>query len=141
MYLSNPFFLFQDHFWKSKPETGWNLLKGLHGYEIKMLVDKMPKQICDYVLENSTKILLKLTWIELTKLIIKSTRKLMKSTVQSQIIYNYLWFQQNVNVNNWKGKWNFWNWNLLLFQGSLDSIPSPSPSVKIQIIGGKVYLR
>ena len=24
---------------------------------------------------------------------------------------------------------------------SLDSIPSPSPSVKIQIIGGKVYLR
>ena len=27
------------------------------------------------------------------------------------------------------------------FKGSLDSIPSPSFSVKIQIIGGKVYLR
>jgi hypothetical protein len=26
-------------------------------------------------------------------------------------------------------------------KGSLDSIPSPSPSVKIQIIGGKVSLR
>ena len=26
-------------------------------------------------------------------------------------------------------------------EDSLDSIPSPSPSVKIQIIGGKVYLR
>ena len=28
-----------------------------------------------------------------------------------------------------------------IFEDSLDSIPSPSPSVKIQIIGGKVYLR
>ena len=28
-----------------------------------------------------------------------------------------------------------------ILKGSLDSIPSPSPSVKIQIIGGKVYLR
>ena len=27
-----------------------------------------------------------------------------------------------------------------LLKDSLDSIPSPSPSVKIQIIGGKVYL-
>ena len=26
-------------------------------------------------------------------------------------------------------------------KGSLDWIPSPSPSVKIQIMGGKVYLR
>ena len=26
-------------------------------------------------------------------------------------------------------------------KGSLDSIPSPSPSVKIQIMGRKVYLR
>ena len=26
-------------------------------------------------------------------------------------------------------------------EDSLDSIPSPSPSVKIQINGGKVYLR
>ena len=26
-------------------------------------------------------------------------------------------------------------------KGSLDLIPSPSPSVEIQIIGGKVYLR
>ena len=26
-------------------------------------------------------------------------------------------------------------------KGSLDSIPSPSPSMKMQIIGGKVYLR
>ena len=26
-------------------------------------------------------------------------------------------------------------------EDSLDSIPSPSPSVKIQIMGGKVYLR
>ena len=26
-----------------------------------------------------------------------------------------------------------------IFKGSLDSIPSPSPSVKIQIMGGKVY--
>ena len=26
-------------------------------------------------------------------------------------------------------------------KGILDSIPSPSPSKKIQIIGGKVYLR
>ena len=26
-------------------------------------------------------------------------------------------------------------------KGSLDSIPSPSPSVKIQIIGGKVFFR
>ena len=26
-------------------------------------------------------------------------------------------------------------------EDSLDSIPSPSPSAKIQIIGGKVYLR
>ena len=28
-----------------------------------------------------------------------------------------------------------------ILEDSLDSIPSPSPSVKIQIIGGKVYLR
>ena len=28
-----------------------------------------------------------------------------------------------------------------IYEDSLDSIPSPSPSVKIQIIGGKVYLR
>jgi hypothetical protein len=28
-----------------------------------------------------------------------------------------------------------------ILKGSLDSIPSTSPSVKIQIIGGKVYLR
>ena len=28
-----------------------------------------------------------------------------------------------------------------ILKGSLDLIPSPSPSVKIQIIGGKVYLR
>ena len=28
-----------------------------------------------------------------------------------------------------------------IVKGSLDSIPSPSSSVKIQIIGGKVYLR
>ena len=28
-----------------------------------------------------------------------------------------------------------------IFKGSLDSIPSPSPSVKIQIMGGKVCLR
>ena len=29
----------------------------------------------------------------------------------------------------------------MILKGSLDSIPSPSPSVKIQIIGGKVCLR
>ena len=28
-----------------------------------------------------------------------------------------------------------------ILKGSLDLIPSPSASVKIQIIGGKVYLR
>ena len=28
-----------------------------------------------------------------------------------------------------------------ILKGRLDSIPSPSPSVKIQIMGGKVYLR
>ena len=28
-----------------------------------------------------------------------------------------------------------------ILKGSLDSIPSPSPSVKIQIMGGKVWLR
>ena len=28
-----------------------------------------------------------------------------------------------------------------ILKGSMDSIPSPSPSVKIQIMGGKVYLR
>ena len=28
-----------------------------------------------------------------------------------------------------------------IYEDSLDSISSPSPSVKIQIIGGKVYLR
>ena len=28
-----------------------------------------------------------------------------------------------------------------ILEDSLDSNPSPSPSVKIQIIGGKVYLR
>ena len=28
-----------------------------------------------------------------------------------------------------------------ILEGSLDSIPSPSPSVKIQIMGGKVCLR
>ena len=28
-----------------------------------------------------------------------------------------------------------------IYEDSLDSIPSPSPSVKIQIIGGKIYLR
>ena len=28
-----------------------------------------------------------------------------------------------------------------ILKGSLDSIPSPLPSVKIQIIGRKVYLR
>ena len=28
-----------------------------------------------------------------------------------------------------------------ILKGSLDSIPSPSPSVKIQIMGGKCYLR
>ena len=28
-----------------------------------------------------------------------------------------------------------------ILKGSLNSIPSPSPSVKIQIIGGKVYWR
>ena len=28
-----------------------------------------------------------------------------------------------------------------ILKGSLDSIPSPSPSVKIQIIGGKVCLK
>ena len=28
-----------------------------------------------------------------------------------------------------------------LLKGSMDSIPSPSPSVKIQIMGGKVCLR
>jgi hypothetical protein len=31
--------------------------------------------------------------------------------------------------------------SLHLVEDSLDSIPSPSPSVKIQIIGGKVCLR
>ena len=33
----------------------------------KLWCDNMPKQICDHVLENSPKILLKLTWIELTE--------------------------------------------------------------------------
>ena len=28
-----------------------------------------------------------------------------------------------------------------IYEESLDSIPSPSPSLKIQIIGGNVYLR
>ena len=28
-----------------------------------------------------------------------------------------------------------------ILKGTLDSIPSPSPSVKIQVMGGKVYLR
>jgi hypothetical protein len=28
-----------------------------------------------------------------------------------------------------------------IFKGSLDSIPSPSPSVKVQLMGGKVCLR
>ena len=28
-----------------------------------------------------------------------------------------------------------------ILKGSLDSIPTPSPSVKIQIMGGKVYLK
>ena len=28
-----------------------------------------------------------------------------------------------------------------IYENSLDLIPSPSPLVKIQIIGGKVYLR
>jgi len=28
-----------------------------------------------------------------------------------------------------------------IFKGSLDSIPSPSPSVKIQIMGNKICLR
>ena len=27
-----------------------------------------------------------------------------------------------------------------IFKGSLDSIPSPSPSVQLQIMGGKAYL-
>jgi hypothetical protein len=29
----------------------------------------------------------------------------------------------------------------MIFKGNLDLIPSPSPSVKIQIMGGKVCLR
>ena len=28
-----------------------------------------------------------------------------------------------------------------IYEDNLDLIPSPSPSVKIQIIGGKVYLK
>ena len=34
-------------------------------------------------------------------------QKRTKSTKQRQIIYNYLWFQQNVNIKKSKGKWNF----------------------------------
>ena len=40
----------------------------------------------------------------------------------------YLWKQKQSKVEN-------------VFKGTLDLIPSPSPSVKIQIMGGKVYLR
>jgi hypothetical protein len=38
-------------------------------------------------------------------------------------------------ISNWVSKVE------KIFKGSLDLIPSPSPSVKIQIIGGKVCLR
>jgi hypothetical protein len=52
-----------------------------------------------------------------------------------------------VSIESLKLKWYFLICHLRSFKvenilkGSLDSIPSPSPSVKIQIIGRKVCLR
>jgi hypothetical protein len=46
------------------------------------------------------------------------------SKLQNKLLYNLL-EKYTVNVEN-------------ISNGSLDSIPSPSPSVKIQTIGGKV---
>ena len=50
-----------------------------------------------------------------------------------------LWFSAKFSVAS---KWNDWKtWGKVKEIYSLDSIPSPSPSVKIQIIGGKVGLK
>jgi hypothetical protein len=46
----------------------------------------------------------------------------------NQILHKYFYIQTDINVI--KGE--------KILKGSLDSIPSPSPSVNIQIIGGKV---
>ena len=45
-----------------------------------------------------------------------------------------------LNITNSKIVYNYSKVEKIL-KGSLDSIPSPSPSVKIQIMGGKVFLR
>ena len=55
----------------------------------------------------------------------------------------------NFEVSSWSSQPVSHSWNFELkrgkvekiLKGSLDSIPSPSPSVKIQIMGGKVCLR
>ena len=47
----------------------------------------------------------------------------------------------NQNSNPIKEEKKYYGKVEKIWEYSLDSIPSPSPSVKIQIIGGKVYLR
>ena len=42
---------------------------------------------------------------------------------------------------SWRDLVNFWCKVEKILEGSLDSIPSPSPTVKIQIIGRKVCLK
>ena len=76
---------------------------------------------------------------------LKKWRKLTpeKETEISEIHKNMSnFFHQNglvkgPKIQNKGGKFKVEN----VLKGSLDLIPSPSPSVKIQIMGGKIYLR
>ena len=61
-------------------------------------------------------------WIKVLSDVAFSIRMLLQRRFQSTNIFT------NFKVEN-------------ILKGSLDSIPSPSPSVKIQIMGGKVFLR
>ena len=54
------------------------------------------------------------------------------------MIYNHLVFHKNCVVLNCKGVRSKVE---KILKGCLASIPSPSPSLKIQIMGGKVCLR
>ena len=55
--------------------------------------------------------------------------------IQKQEIRNIS--ENHRGVKNWRWKYKVEK----ILKGSLDSIPSSSPAVKIQIISGKVYLR
>ena len=57
-------------------------------------------------------------------------------------VFPAVWFPGKVISMTLKAQYRYWDSKVeYIFKGTLDSIPSPSTTVKIQILGGKVCLR